>query len=126
MASVNFTNLWVSDPLDNSLSYEFKLADLKVSPERSGEVRRQADGRLRLVTRVGQRQRIEVTLVAADRNTVAMVEAWEGRAVLVRDPMGRRFYATFFEPNITEDAADTGLAVISLTLTEVTVDETQE
>lgn len=123
MASVTFSDLWVSNPYDPTLTYRWYLSDLSATPSKVGGVRRLANGRLRAVTRAGTAQSIKATIVAIDRTTVEQVEAWQGLTVLVRDPVGRRFYATYFEPDITEDPSGSGVAIIKLTLHEVTVTE---
>lgn len=125
MAQVPLYTLWVSDATDLSTSYEWPLTPdgLQAAPHKAGEVRRYALGRLRIVAQATAQNTLDVTLSPVDRATVRRIEEWQGRPLLVRDPTGRRFFGTYFGPQVTEHGDGSDTAEVSLTFLEVTIVE---
>jgi len=124
MAQVTLLDLWVTSPFDVTQASVWPLVSLKLKPEREGEVRRRASGRLQAVTRTGLARSADVELQLVDRDTVENIVNWQGLPVLFRDPVGNRFWATYFSPDITPYPDGSGLSAVTLTFQEVTIDET--
>lgn len=122
MASVTLSTLWVSDAANPSQSYALPLSSLKWKTTKTGDVRTYGGGRRRLVTRKGTYRTADISLSFADRTTVRLLESWAGRLLLFRDPMGRKVYGVYLEPQIEEIDGDDG-ASVSFTITEVTRSE---
>lgn len=125
MASVQLETFWISDA--NNLSdvlpveYVTGLAPFFAVP---GEFRTSANGRTRLVISAGAvvRRAYDVTIGLAKRSDVQWIEAHIGRVLLIRDPMGRKFYGAYLETKPAERRGENA-ADISLTFTAVTRSE---
>lgn len=122
MASITLDTLWINDAADLSQRWSLPLVELAAAPLVEGSVRRYAGGRFRSVTRKGTQRGLDVLLDPCDRDTVALIERYIGKPLLVRDPTGRKFFAVYYAPDITEHDDGTGAAV-RLVLMEVTLTE---
>lgn len=87
-----------------------------------GEVRRMANGRLRIVTRAGSARTLGVTLRNLTPANVELLRAWEGKTVLFRDVWGRKMFGAYFGIDV-KDYRDRSAQDVSFTLSEVTVSE---
>lgn len=87
-----------------------------------GDVRRMANGRLRVVSRVGSATSLTVTFRALTPEQTQTLREWVGRTVLFRDVLGRKMYGVYFSVDVT-DYADRSGHDAQLVLSEVTFSE---
>lgn len=87
-----------------------------------GEVRRMANGRLRVVSRAGSARTIDATLMLLPPADVETVRSWLGSVVLFRDAWGRKVYGAFFEIDVI-DSKDRTVQDVKLSLSEVSFSE---
>ena len=111
MASVALTDLWLHDASDLSDSVTLWLADEKASVSQAGAVRRYANGRLRAVTRVGQRESVQVTVHLSDRTQLDQLRDWCGSLLMLRDKRGRKLWGSYFDLDVTELVPSTFVSV---------------
>lgn len=87
-----------------------------------GEVRRMANGRLRVVSRAGTATTLGVTFRHLTPAQVTLLRSWAGRTVLFRDVWGRKLYGAYFTVDV-QDYRDRLAQDCKLTLSEVTYSE---
>lgn len=87
-----------------------------------GEIRRMANGRLRVVSRAGSSTTLGVTFRNLSPTQVALLRSWVGRTVLFRDVWGRKLYGAYFSLDV-EDYKDRLGQDCKLVLSEVTFSE---
>lgn len=123
MATVSLVTLWLNDAEDLSdVLATDALSTLTLAPQTQGAVRLYANGRTRSITRAGKSQNATIKILNCARADVQWVEDHAGRLLLVRDPLGRKFYGVYYVPTITERPFEL-TADIALELTEVTHSE---
>ncbi len=124
MASVSLDTVWLSSASDltDNLATD-SLATLTLAPVTQGTVRLYANGRTRAIAQAGKSQHASVQILACSRADIAWIEAHAGVLVLVRDPLGRKFYGIYYAPTIIERPVEL-TADVALDLTEVTHSET--
>lgn len=108
-----------SDPSRQVAAHTSDRSDTLTVP---GEVRRMANGRLRVVTRAGSQTTLGVTFRNLTPADLATVRSWAGRVVLFRDVTGRKLYCTFLEVEV-EDYRDRSGHDAKVVLSEVTFSE---
>jgi hypothetical protein len=122
MATVTLDRAFLAlaaDPADTLSFFTTSRTDQRQKP---GEVRRYANGRLRIVTRPGKSTALGVTAVSLTPAQVAKLDDWSGRLVLFRDAWGRKFYCTFFVANVV-DFPDRTHHDVEMSLSQVTFRE---
>jgi hypothetical protein len=122
MASIVLERTWLADandPADSVALFTTGRTDMR---EQGGEVRTYANGRQRLVTTAGRRQTLAVTFRLVDAATLAKLDSWAGRVLLLRDPWGRKMYGTYLGLSVTDYAARAGHDV-QLTFQQVSFSE---
>ena len=87
-----------------------------------GEIRRMANGRLRVVSRAGTSTTLGVTFRNLSPTQVELLRSWVGRTVLFRDVWGRKLYGAYFTVDV-EDYRNRQGQDCKLVLSEVTFDE---
>lgn len=122
MASVVLDRVVLSLASDPSQAVAAFSSDRADQPTVPGEVRRMANGRLRVVRRKGSSRSIGATLRNLTPAQVETVIGWTGETVLFRDVWGRKVYCAYFAPSI-KDYADRSGQDVSLSLSEVTFSE---
>lgn len=122
--TITLDRLWLNpvDDLTEGMGFRLAAASLVQAPQLSGEVRQYGGGRLKAATTTTIAQQLPPTLLLDTRDEEAAIEAWQGRTVCVRDPKGRKYYAVYFNPQITEYPG-LDMSVVTLTLDEVTQSE---
>lgn len=108
-----------SDPSQQIAAYTSDRTDSLAVP---GEVRRMANGRLRVVTRAGSQQTLGVTFRNLSPSEVATVRSWAGRVVLFRDVLGRKLYCTYLTADVV-DYRDRSAQDVKVVLSEVSFSE---
>lgn len=118
MASVPLDRFFIH--LRSDLANHLKFFTTGRGDERGvpGEVRRYANGRLRVIVRAGEAQTLAATLVQVTDAELDLLESWLGRQVMVRDHRGRRMYAVFFQMQVTDHT--TGDYDVAVSFTEYT------
>lgn len=99
------------------------MSSLSVTTEKSSEVRRLANGRLRTITRAGgPRRRVAVSATYVTRAEVEWLEEHVGVLLCVRDDRGRKVFGVYHTVQIDEHRGieDGG---VSLSVDEVTYSE---
>lgn len=122
MAAVTLDRAFLSLAADPSLyvaAFTSGRAEIQAAP---GEVRRMANGRLRVITRAGTARRVDVTLRQLSAVDVETVRSWLGTVVLFRDVWGRKVYGAYFDVDVS-DAKDRSGQDVKLSLSEVTFSE---
>lgn len=122
MASVTLSKVWLTEATDPTVAVSFYSSDAKDDRAVAGEVRRMANGRLRVVTRAGQAQTLGRTARSLSGAQVAQMEAWCGTVLLLRDVWGRRTFGTFFALSVS-DAQDRSGQDVAFTFQQVSYDE---
>lgn len=123
MAAVTLRTLWLNDADDLSDFQAFPLMNgLSLSPQQDVTIGKYAGGRLRVSRMPGTAQQASVTLPTCTPDQREWVEAKIGALLCVRDDRGRKFYAVYANPQITEHPYD-GNCDITLTLSEATHSE---
>lgn len=122
MASVTLDRAFLSLAADPSKYVRVVTSDRAEVQAAPGEVRRMANGRLRVVSRAGNARTVGATLRTLSAADVATVRSWLGSVVLFRDVWGRKVYGAFFEVDVV-DAKDRSGQDVKLTLAEVTFSE---
>lgn len=122
MASVVLDRAWLSLASDPSVTVSFFTSDREDSRASQGEVRRYANGRLRVVARAGSAQTLQVTARNLTAAQVSQIDAWRGRVVLFRDVWGRKLYGAFFTMAVA-DYTDRSGQDVSFALSQVTFSE---
>lgn len=124
MATVDLRTLWLNLASDPSQAASFPyMSALTWTKEQPGEVRRYANGRLRVVRRAGKPKSADVALPGCDRAQVDWLEEHVGRVVCVRDDRGRKVFGVYLAVAVTELSLPRGRADVSLSLAEVTYSE---
>ncbi|MCU1677275.1 MAG: hypothetical protein JWM93_2033 [Frankiales bacterium] len=124
MASVAIDTVWFNDAADlsDALGVEF-VTGLAPTTAVRGEQRQYGDNRLRAVVRSGISRAYDVTIGVAKRADVRWIEGHVGRLLLIRDPMGRKFYGMYFDVKPVErrgeDSADVVVNFQEVTHSEV-------
>lgn len=124
MTMVTLTTVWLNWADDPSDCCSFtNMASLKVGTETTGEVRRLAGGRDRLVLRAGKQRTTAMTFPGCDRTQVDWLQDHAGELVCARDDRGRKLFGTYFAVEVDENRMYPAYADCSCTLQEVTHDE---
>ena len=122
-ASVALTSVQFNLASDLSQFQLFPLMSaLRVSTMPSGEVRTYANGRRRLVRRVGVPRSIVVTLPECSRAQIAWLENNAGQLMLARDHVGRKIWGVYMTAPVDENPYNTS-GLVTLTFDEVTHSE---
>jgi hypothetical protein len=99
------------------------VTGVESDPTQAGEVRVYAGGRLRDVSWDGDQKNLNLTFGVMTRTAVRWVESHAGKPIVVRDPVGRKFFGVYRNPRITErrgeNAADVTLTVQQTSSSEV-------
>ncbi len=122
MASVSLDRVFLSlasDPSQVVAAFSSDAADVQEKP---GEVRRMANGRLRVVSRAGTARTIGRTLRTLPPADVETVRSWAGSVVLFRDVMGRKVFGAYFVIDVM-DAKDRSGQDVKLELSQVSFSE---
>lgn len=123
MVTVSLKTVWLNLAADPSDYVSLPtMSALSVNTEQPGEVRRMANGRLRLVKRAGQARSASVDIEGATRTEVEWLEDHVGDLVCVRDDRGRKFFGVYMSVDADEIRAN-DYAGVSLALVEVTHSE---
>jgi hypothetical protein len=124
MASLNLGTVYLNSAIDYSdfLAVEF-VTGVESDPTQAGDVRVYAGGRLRDVATDGDQKNLNLSFGVMSRAAVRWIESHAGKPIVVRDPVGRKFFGVYRNPRITErkgeNAADVTLTVQETTSTEV-------
>jgi hypothetical protein len=124
MTSVALTTVWLNLASDLTDNQSFPMmSKLSVTPERPGEAREYANGRIRLVRKGAQKTTFNVTLPLCTRDQIEWIEANTGELMLIRDDRGRKVWGTYFKPSIDEVSEDTDAGDVEFTFVEITHSE---
>jgi hypothetical protein len=124
MVSMSLATVWLNSAVDLSdcLAVEY-VTGIESAPTQNGEVRVYAGGRLRDVSWDGDQENLNLTFGVMTRAAIRWVELHAGKPVVVRDPVGRKFFGVYRNPRITErrgeNAADVSLTVQQTSASEV-------
>lgn len=125
MAIVTLGDLWIHLASNLATFVQVYMGALQEESGVSGEVRRYANGVFRSITTAGNSRSIQVEMPYLDRDDLETLEGWVGQAVMVRDPLGRKVFGTFFTIETSERPigdADTALGV-TFTLSALSLSE---
>lgn len=123
MATVTLGTVWLNLAADPTVYLSLPtMSSLSITTGQDGEVRRMANGRLRLIRRAGQARSASVDIDGATRTEVDWLEEHVGDLLCVRDDRGRKFFGVYMSVDADEIRAN-DYANVSLALTEVTHSE---
>lgn len=108
-----------SAPSDAVAFFSSGRADARTTP---GDVRRYANGRLRVVTQAGSVTTLDVTARRITAADLAKIDSWRGKVVLFRDVLGRKLYSVYLQVQVS-DYTDRGGYDAAFKLTEVSYSE---
>lgn len=123
MASVKLRAIWfnrVADPTD-FLALRF-VTGFSRSPEKPGEIRRGAGGRVRLFTRAGWAVSWSLSFQAVAPQQKRWLEDHAGELLCVRDDRGHKVFGSYLSVDVEEHRYNHE-ADVSLTFTELTHSE---
>lgn len=121
MASVTLDRMWVNLASDPSQYLTLSHAKWTGQESIAGEVRQYASGRLRTVLHGGSVGSQSFSFLTEDMSVLALLRAWMGQTVCLRDHRGRRAFATFL--SVSEDDISTRLTQVSVSFSRVSFDE---
>lgn len=123
MATVTLGTVWLNLAADPSDYISLPtMSSLSVSTSQPGEVRRLANGRLRVVRQAGQARGASVDADGVTEAEVDWLESHVGEVVCIRDDRGRKFFGVYLGVDVEEIRASV-YANVSLSLTNVTHSE---
>lgn len=102
MATVTLSDLWVHDASDLDTFVKVYMGSLTEVSNRAGEVRAYANGVFRAITSGSPARTYSVELPFLSRADLTTLRGWVGRPVMVRDPLGRKVFGTFFSVEASE------------------------
>lgn len=125
MASVSLTDVWVHDGGNLNNYLLLGAASLIERPTNPSGTRRYSGGRYRLISVTGVQKFVDLVVDLPERDLVDTLRGWVGKLVLVRDPFGRKVWATLRSMDVEEvPMADaTKVYRVFLPFEEVTVEE---
>lgn len=119
MATVTLDRLWLHTASDLSTYRRFFTSGRSDDRSITGDVRTYANGRLRIVSRVGAKQQLGVTLEQVTDADLVTLESWRGVLLYLRDHRGRTLFGTYFSMKVDDYLDRSGYAV-SVTFQQVT------
>lgn len=122
MASVTLTKVWMNPVSDLSAGMAFASQGIVYDPVVNASTRSYAAGNYRLITAPGKQRFAKVTINFATNAQQQQIEDWQSVLLCYRDPRGKKFYGTYFDPEMAP-AFVNNLWVITLTVQEVTFSE---
>ena len=122
MASVVFRQTLVSLASNLSLVVAAQSTERSDSLAVPGEVRRMANGRLRVISRVGAASTLGVTMLLLTPPQVALLTSWVGSPVLLRDSRGRKLYGAYLSREVV-DRPDQVSQNVSFVLQQISYSE---
>lgn len=102
MATVTLSDLWVHDASNLNSYVKVYMGSLAETSARAGEVRAYANGVFRSITAGAQARSYSVELPYLSRVDLVTLQAWIGSPVMVRDPLGRKVFGTYFSVDASE------------------------
>ena len=102
MASVTLDELWIHEVSDLSSFVNCYMGSLTEQSGMTGEVRRYANGVTRAITTLGTHRQVKVELPFLARTDLDLLESWAGTPVMIRDPLGRKVFGTYFTIEVEE------------------------
>ena len=122
MATVTLEDLWLHDDSDHTSYVQLPASELVEDSSVPVQVGRYAAGTLRAVVGSGQARKMDVTVGLVSRTDVDTVRGWAGQKLMVRDPLGRVWWAVHDGVKVTERPLPSVGTVfeLSFTLREVT------
>ena len=126
MASVSLEDVWVHDGTNLANYVVLGTSELKEKPQNFSETRRYSGGRFRLISVAGTQNSLQLIADLVNRIDLEVLRGWIGQLVLVRDPFGRKVWCTYNDIDVREvpTSEDSAVFKISISVKEVTVDET--
>lgn len=123
--TITLEEAWFNLASDLTQSVTLELSAEQDVTSKRASLQFYTQGRRRSVTKVGTKKTIEVSFETCTRAQANQLEDWVGKVLLYRSPRGRRVFCQFFEVPVEEiPGADTDIVNVSLTLHEITYDET--
>ena len=121
MATVDLTSVWMNLVSVPSDGMQFPMmSKLLVMPERIGEAREYANGRVRLIRKATRKNTFQVVLPECTRTQIQWLEKNIGELMFIRDDRGRRVWGVYFKASIDEHPEDIDLADVDITFNEIT------
>jgi hypothetical protein len=123
MVSMQLGTVWLNDAADlsDALAVEY-VTGIEYDPTQNGEVRTYAGGRLRDVSWDGDQANLTLGFGLMTRPAVKWIERHAGKPIVVRDPVGRKFFGVYRNPKITERRGE-NQADVSLTVQQTSASE---
>lgn len=97
MASVTLDRAWLHLASDLATYERFWSEKPGDSRSKAGEVRAYASGRLRTITRVTRRQKLEIPAVDLTAAQIDTLDSWQSETVMYRDESGLLLFAAYFD-----------------------------
>jgi len=122
-ASITLTSVQLNLASDLSQYRLFpSMSALRVTTAPSGEVRAYANGRRRLIRKVGVPRSLVLTLPNCSRDQISWLETNAGQLMLIRDHTGRKIWGVYMAAPVDENPYNAD-GLVTLTLNEVTHSE---
>ena len=117
---VRLSTVWLND-LGNVSDYIVfeNLAAMTVNKAVTGDVRRLAGGRRRLVRRKGKAYTHTLTLDHCDAGQRAWLDAHVGQVICIRDDRGRKVFGVYAQSDVTEHKYSDELGTVQIAVREV-------
>ena len=119
--TLTFTDVWLTDVANPAMSVHGSFSERKSDDEVAGDVRPYAGGRLRSITSARTKATYPIVVQLLSDSDAALLKAWRGRVLLLRDSAGRRVFGTYFARSVEDFPMTSGtLHNVSLTFQEIT------
>lgn len=121
IVAVSFRGTWLTNPLTPDLTVHSPVADRKGAFTQGGDFRAYAGGRIRVITTATRTRTRLVTMQSLTDDDLALVDAWAGQTLLLRDQWGLRQWVSYLAPTWTDVLTGDGvLHDVQLPLTVIT------
>lgn len=125
MTTITLEEAWFNLASDLTQVLTVELTGEGDSTAKRASLQSYTQGRRRAVTKVGVKKTLGLEFGSCTRAQAEQLEDWIGEVLLYRDPRGRRIFCQFFDVSVEEiPGADTDVVNASLTIHEITYDET--
>lgn len=121
---VTFTDAWLTDVTNPSVSIHASFEDRKSQTATGGRFAELAGGRTRVITTASKTATFPLVLQLLDDADAALLDLWQGRLLLLRDQAGRRVFGSFLAgDSLDYDTPEGTLHDVTITFTRVTYSE---
>jgi hypothetical protein len=122
-ATLTITNIWITD-VASSVSVVAASPTRDLTAALSGSIRFYAGGRARVITTPADLVTYPLALQLVSDTDAALLIAWRGQVLLLRDALGRRVFGTYLQVDLSDVTQGAEFwHNVSLSFTQIDYDE---